>query len=158
MLPYKTQRGSEAFMRLRCYEGVPWDIQDKPRKVIPEAVKCLRLKSNRKFTRMNRLSEEFGWKHGALIESLKLSERTRRSSQLKLFRFPSSGFRKCGQRSIYFLNQYGFPNSTGAFEGLHQSRLQTDFHPPLGSLKHYRGSKTSIPLFDRTLFQYVQTG
>jgi len=74
MLPYKTLRGTNAFMRLKAYEGVPHDLHGKPRKVCPEAVRCLRLTTGRKFTRMSRLSTEFGWKHKELVAKLE-SER-----------------------------------------------------------------------------------
>lgn len=70
MLPYKTLRGTEAFMRLKCFEGVPHDLQGVPRKVVPEAVRCLRLRSGRKFTRLTRISSEFGWKHAGLVAKL----------------------------------------------------------------------------------------
>eukprot|EP00494_Astrolonche_serrata_P011122 UN11199 len=62
-------------MRLRCYEGVPWDLQGKPKKVCPEAVRCLHLKTNRKFTRMSRLSTEFGWKHQGLVRKLEATKK-----------------------------------------------------------------------------------
>merc|ERR1719420_2513889 len=78
MLPYKTKRGAEAFMKLRCYEGVPWDLQGKPRKVCPEAVRCMNLKAGRKFTRMSRIASEFGWKHEALVQKLETARKAKK--------------------------------------------------------------------------------
>eukprot|EP00494_Astrolonche_serrata_P003785 UN03793 len=37
MLPYKTLRGTKAYMRLRCYEGVPWDLQGKTKESMPRS-------------------------------------------------------------------------------------------------------------------------
>merc|ERR1719420_828399 len=75
MLPSKTKRGAEAFMRLRTYEGVPWDLQDKPRKVAPEAIRCLRVQNLRKITQLKRIATEFGWKHEGLIEKLETARK-----------------------------------------------------------------------------------
>eukprot|EP00161_Ancyromonas_sigmoides_P014579 TRINITY_DN3809_c0_g1_i4.p2 TRINITY_DN3809_c0_g1~~TRINITY_DN3809_c0_g1_i4.p2 ORF type:complete len:201 (+),score=74.61 TRINITY_DN3809_c0_g1_i4:94-696(+) len=77
MLPHKTARGTEALKRLRVYEGVPPPYDRKKRLVIPGAHRVNRLRPERKFTRMARLSSEVGWKYGQVVERLEAKRKVR---------------------------------------------------------------------------------
>jgi len=70
MLPHKTERGAAALARLKIFEGVPHPYDKKKRVVVPSALRNLRLKPGRKFTRLGDLSTEVGWKHDSLIQRL----------------------------------------------------------------------------------------
>ena len=48
MLPYKTKRGEEALKRLKSFEGVPPPYDKSARKVVPDALRIMRLKPGRK--------------------------------------------------------------------------------------------------------------
>merc|ERR1711976_267077 len=78
MLPYKTQRGAKAFMRLKCYEGIPWDMQNEARKACPDAYRILRLKPERKYTCLSRISSEHGWKNEQLLNQLEKLRKQRK--------------------------------------------------------------------------------
>merc|ERR1712060_558909 len=63
-------RGGAALDRLKCFEGIPHPYDRKKRMVIPQALKVLRLRPERRFCRLGDLSSEFGWKHKDLIKRL----------------------------------------------------------------------------------------
>lgn len=48
MLPHKLGRGKEAMDRLKVYEGIPAPYDKMQRKVVPAALKVLRLKARRR--------------------------------------------------------------------------------------------------------------
>lgn len=48
MIPHKTERGKEALSRLIAVEGVPPKFDKKKRKVVPSALRILRLNPRRK--------------------------------------------------------------------------------------------------------------
>mmetsp|Transcript_126630 Transcript_126630/g.366548 ORF Transcript_126630/g.366548 Transcript_126630/m.366548 type:complete len:202 (+) Transcript_126630:88-693(+) len=70
MVPHKTPRGAAALDRLKCFEGMPHPYDRKKRMVIPQALKVLRLRPERRFCKLGDLSAEFGWKHKDLIKRL----------------------------------------------------------------------------------------
>mmetsp|Transcript_104922 Transcript_104922/g.292017 ORF Transcript_104922/g.292017 Transcript_104922/m.292017 type:complete len:204 (+) Transcript_104922:76-687(+) len=70
MVPHKTPRGAAALDRLKCFEGVPHPYDRKKRMVVPQALKVLRLKPERRVCKLGDLSKEFGWKHQDLIKRL----------------------------------------------------------------------------------------
>jgi len=53
MLPHKLSRGKEAMDRLKTFEGIPSPYDKKQRKVVPSALKVLRLKARRKVRILN---------------------------------------------------------------------------------------------------------
>merc|ERR1712002_932716 len=88
-LPYKTHRGKNALALVKAYEGIPGAHQHTVRKVVPEALRKLRLAPGRKFCKLGRLSREVGWKYNNVINSLRpvaMLEQscTRRGSRLTL--------------------------------------------------------------------------
>merc|ERR1719181_1038275 len=56
--------------RLKSFDGIPHPYDEKKRVVVPAALKALRLKPHRKFSRLGDLSKEFGWKSHAVLSRL----------------------------------------------------------------------------------------
>jgi len=67
MVPHKTPKGAVAMQRLKVFEGVPAPYDTKKREVIPDALKCVKLTSFRKFCNLGDLSSEVGWGKRSLI-------------------------------------------------------------------------------------------
>jgi large subunit ribosomal protein L13Ae len=70
MLPHKSPRGAAALDRLKCFDGMPFPYDQKKRMVIPEALKCLRLKSRRNFCSLGELATVTGWTKAGVISDL----------------------------------------------------------------------------------------
>merc|ERR1719190_146626 len=77
MVPHKTARGAAALDRLKAFEGMPHPFDRKKRMVIPQALKVLRLKPERRFCKLGDLSAEFGWKHKDLIERIETQRKVK---------------------------------------------------------------------------------
>ncbi|PVV05276.1 hypothetical protein BB560_000215 [Smittium megazygosporum] len=70
MIAHKTSRGKAALDRLKVFEGIPPPYNKQKRMVVPQALRVLRLKPGRKFTTLNRLASEVGWKYQDVISNL----------------------------------------------------------------------------------------
>ena len=70
MLPHKLPRGALALGRMQVFEGVPPPYDKTKRVVVPNALRVHRLKPQRKFTVLGRLSSEVGWKYGDVVSRL----------------------------------------------------------------------------------------
>ena len=70
MVPHKTTRGAMAMDRLKSFDGIPAAYHEKKRVVVPAALKALRMKPHRKFTRLGDLSKEYGWKAADVLSKL----------------------------------------------------------------------------------------
>lgn len=77
MVPHKTARGAAAMGKLKLFEGVPAPYDTKKRQVIPDALRCVKLTSFRKFCKLGDLSSEVGWGKRDLIEKLEDKRRER---------------------------------------------------------------------------------
>jgi len=77
MLPHKTSRGMHALRRLKVFEGVPPPYDKMKRKVVPNALAVVRLKPNRKVTKLGRLSHEVGWRHQDVVAKLEAKRKAR---------------------------------------------------------------------------------
>ncbi|EGZ21090.1 hypothetical protein PHYSODRAFT_285558, partial [Phytophthora sojae] len=62
MLPHKTARGAAALQRLKTFDGIPSPYDKQKRMVIPQALRVLRLKANRRYTVLGDLASEVGWR------------------------------------------------------------------------------------------------
>merc|ERR1712127_915730 len=62
--------GAAALDRLKSFEGIPHPYDRKKRVVVPQALKVLRLRPERRFCRLGDLSHEYGWKHNDLVKRL----------------------------------------------------------------------------------------
>lgn len=70
MIPHKTYRGKQALARMQSFEGVPEPFDKKKRMVVPNALKVLHVKTNRKTTVLGEMAAQSGWKHADLIKKL----------------------------------------------------------------------------------------
>ena len=82
MLPHKEPRGEAALGRLRVYEGIPFPFDHQKRMVIPDALKCLRLKSRRNYCSLGDLATETGWTKAGIISTV---EDKRKEKSAKFF-------------------------------------------------------------------------
>ena len=80
MLPHKTPRGAKALDRLKCFEGIPYPYDHKKRVSVPEALKIIQLRDNRKFCSVGELASECGWTKHELVASLE-EKRKRKSDK-----------------------------------------------------------------------------
>merc|ERR1712135_266744 len=77
MLPHKLKRGAEALDRLKVFEGVPPPYDQQKRFVLPSCLKVVKLKPQRKFAELSRLSHEVGWKYKGVIEAMEEKRKAR---------------------------------------------------------------------------------
>lgn len=77
MVPHKTAKGAAAMARLKVFEGVPAPYDTKKRQVVPDALRCVKLSSFRKFCKLGDLSSQVGWGKQNLIEDLESKRRDR---------------------------------------------------------------------------------
>merc|ERR1712139_330309 len=77
MVRHKTARGTAAMDRLRVYEGVPKDYARQKRRLVPHAMRALRLKNGRKWCKLGDLMASVGWNKGELVTSLESKRKDR---------------------------------------------------------------------------------
>lgn len=63
--------------RLKIFEGVPAPYDTKKRQVVPDALRCVKLSSFRKFCQLGDLSTQVGWGKQELVEQLENKRRER---------------------------------------------------------------------------------
>jgi len=77
MIPHKTSRGQEAINRLATYEGIPEPYDKVKRLVVPDALKVLRMRPDRNFCVLGRLSKEVGWGYTDLVNRLETQRKVK---------------------------------------------------------------------------------
>ena len=82
MLPHKTARGQLALGRLASFEGIPEPYDKVKRVVVPDALKVLRMRSDRNFCLLGELSKEVGWGYTELVQRL---EATRKAKEQEFY-------------------------------------------------------------------------
>jgi large subunit ribosomal protein L13Ae len=113
MIPHKIARGAAAMGRLKVFDGIPYPYDHKKRMVVPEALKIVRLRDNRKFCKIGDLAAMFGWTKQGLVEKLenKRKEKSQKYWQLKSKKVEARK-KAHGQKEVQDLNkelaQYGF--------------------------------------------------
>jgi large subunit ribosomal protein L13Ae len=70
MIPRKTTRGANALKRLKVFDGCPPKYDKVKKKVIPDALRVMKLKAASKYVKLGDLAKEVGWKYGDIIASL----------------------------------------------------------------------------------------
>mmetsp|Transcript_19670 Transcript_19670/g.24304 ORF Transcript_19670/g.24304 Transcript_19670/m.24304 type:complete len:202 (+) Transcript_19670:136-741(+) len=70
MVHQKTKRGQDALSRLATFEGIPAPYDKMKRKVVPAALRQIRLKPHRDYCVMGDLADAVGWKHKELLGRL----------------------------------------------------------------------------------------
>ena len=77
MLPHKTPRGAAALGKLKIFEGVPAPYDTTKKQYVPDAMRCVKLASFRKFCTLGDLSSQVGWGKQELIEKLESKRKER---------------------------------------------------------------------------------
>merc|ERR1711921_60682 len=77
MLPHKLKRGAEALDRLKVFEGIPPPYDMQKRFILPSCMKVVKLKPQRKFAELSRLSHEVGWKYKGVIDAMEEKRKVR---------------------------------------------------------------------------------
>merc|ERR1712070_197603 len=67
MLPHKQYRGSAAFQRIKCVEGIPEPFNSVKRVVVPDALRIQRLRPGRKFSCLGKLASGLGWGYSDVV-------------------------------------------------------------------------------------------
>jgi large subunit ribosomal protein L13Ae len=67
MVPRKMAKGECALDRLKVFDGIPSPYDVKKRKVVPDALKIVRLKPFRPFCKVGELAASVGWKRAAIL-------------------------------------------------------------------------------------------
>ena len=83
MLPRKIQRGDEALLRLKTFEGIPAPYDKMKRMVVPDALRVTHLRPGRRFCNLGRLANDCGWKHWDLVKNL---EEKRKASSNEFYK------------------------------------------------------------------------
>lgn len=82
MIPYKSHRGADAFSNLQCFEGIPSKYVSYKRLVIPQALRCVSIHTDRPTTKLGQLSTTMGWKYGKVVADL---EEKRKAESAKYY-------------------------------------------------------------------------
>lgn len=77
MVNHMAPRGAAALGRLSTFEGIPHPFDKKKRKVVPAALRVIRLAPGRNFTVIGDLASSVGWKHGDLLKQLEEKRKTK---------------------------------------------------------------------------------
>jgi large subunit ribosomal protein L13Ae len=77
MLPKKTLSALAALNRLKCFEGIPAPYDKMKRKVVPDALRVIRLRPGRKSTNLGEMYSGLGWKHQALLKTLEAKRKVK---------------------------------------------------------------------------------
>merc|ERR1740129_1521207 len=80
MIPHKTARGAAALDRLKSFEGIPHPFDRKKRMVIPDCLKVIRLRPERRFCKLGDLTASYGWKHQDLLQRLEGQRKVKSSA------------------------------------------------------------------------------
>merc|ERR1712167_146399 len=67
MIPHKFYRGSAAFQRVKCLEGIPEPFNSVKRVVVPDALRVQRLRPGRKFSNLGKLASDLGWGYKDIV-------------------------------------------------------------------------------------------
>jgi large subunit ribosomal protein L13Ae len=82
MLPHKQHRGAQALRLLTVAEGVPPAYAKVRRATVPGALRMIKLRPGRKFTRLGDLASLVGWKYASVVEALETKRKLRSKKQL----------------------------------------------------------------------------
>jgi large subunit ribosomal protein L13Ae len=94
MIPHRFPRGAAALGKLKVFDGVPEMYATKKRKVIPDALKIVRLKKERKFCKLGDLATSVGWKDGNIISQLEEKRKARANTYYEKKKIATNNRRK----------------------------------------------------------------
>merc|ERR1711941_171950 len=106
MVPHKLPRGAAALAHLKVFDGIHPPYDRLPRVVCPQALRVLRLRPGRRFTRVGRLSHEVGWKYQDTIKALEEKRKVRAAAYFERKKAASTLQRKALEQSR---QQYSTP-------------------------------------------------
>ncbi|EME32064.1 60S ribosomal protein L16 [Galdieria sulphuraria] len=99
MVPRRIPRGSAALSRLKVFEGVPPPYDRMKRMVVPQALRVVRLRPDRKYTHVGTLASQVGWKYADVIKRLE-QKRKQRSKNFYLKKKEAKKVRKEAERGL----------------------------------------------------------
>merc|ERR1711935_197812 len=73
----KTSRGAAAMERLKTFDGCPMPYDKQKKLVVPAALRITKLRPDRKFCTVGRISSELGWKYKDVVDTLEAKRRTK---------------------------------------------------------------------------------
>merc|ERR1711881_163551 len=94
MLPHKQYRGSAAFQRVKCVEGIPEPFNSLKKVVVPDALRIQRLRPGRKFSNLGKLAAELGWGYKDIVAKYEEKRRERNASGMPRRRRRKTAFLK----------------------------------------------------------------
>lgn len=77
MVPHKTARGAAALERMKVFDGMPAPYDKVKRVVVPHALRVLRLRPDRKFCTLGKVSSQVGWKYADVVERLEAKRKVK---------------------------------------------------------------------------------
>merc|ERR1712072_231581 len=94
MLPHKQYRGSAAFQRVKCVEGIPEPFNSVKRVVVPEALRIQRLRPGRKFSNLGKLATDLGWGYSDVVSKYEERRKERNAEWYAKVKAKRSAFAK----------------------------------------------------------------
>merc|ERR1711939_31003 len=94
MIPHKWYRGSAAFQRIKCVEGIPEPFDQIKKVVVPDALRVTRLKPGRKYTHMGKLAAELGWGYADVVKQYEDKRRERSAAWYEKRKAEKAAFAK----------------------------------------------------------------
>merc|ERR1712036_97971 len=94
MLPHKHYRGSAAFQRVKCLEGVPEPFNSVKRVVVPDALRIQRLRPGRKFSNLGKLASDLGWGYADVVASYEAKRKEKNAEWYGKVKAKRSAFAK----------------------------------------------------------------
>merc|ERR1711908_6635 len=68
MIPHKCYRGSAAFQRIKCVEGIPAPFDQIKKVVVPDALQVTRMRPGRKVSNIGKLAANLGWGYSDVVD------------------------------------------------------------------------------------------
>merc|ERR1712093_249350 len=94
MVPHKQYRGSAAFQRVKCVEGIPEPFNSVKRVVVPEALRIQRLRPGRKFSNLGKLATDLGWGYSDVVSKYEERRKERNAEWYAKVKAKRSAFAK----------------------------------------------------------------
>merc|ERR1712072_353472 len=94
MVPHKQYRGSAAFQRVKCVEGIPEPFNSVKRVVVPEALRIQRLRPGRKFSNLGKLATDLGWGYSDVVSKYEERRKERNAECYAKVKAKKSAFLK----------------------------------------------------------------
>merc|ERR1712162_17983 len=94
MLPHKQYRGSAAFQRIKCVEGIPEPFNSVKRVVVPDALRIQRLRPGRKFSNLGKLASDLGWGYSDVVANYEAKRKEKNAEWYAKTKAKKSAFLK----------------------------------------------------------------